>query len=93
MMWTLTLPDGSTVTEASLRHGEHTAIYALVSEQQPHREVDLDPLHCPICRSAHLALLAGTRLGVDVMAEQVRIGGLSRDQVLALVHVETPTGT
>ena len=89
-MWTLTLPDGTTVTETSLRHGEHTAIYALVCEQQAHREIDLDPLHCPICRSAHLALLAGTRCGVDVMAEQVRLGGMSRDEVLALVHVAAP---
>lgn len=73
------------VADDEITAGEHAAIYSLVVEAVPHAEVDIDPLHCPICRHAHLAVLAGTRCGRPVLPEIARLGAMLRDDVLHLV--------
>lgn len=90
-MWQVTLPDGTVATESSVRHGEHQAVFALVAESIPtHREIDVHPAHCPVCRTAVLAVLAATRCRRDMQAEVVRLCAMSRDEVLSLVTVARP---
>ena len=83
-MWTLTI-GAQTIGETDLTSGELAAIHVLVNEQVTHLEQELLPAHCPVCRHAFLAVLAGTRTGVDVMAELVRIASLPVGTVRALV--------
>lgn len=88
--WSLDLGTGLdgaelVVGDDELIAAEHTLVYVLVNEQLAHREADVDALHCPVCRSAYLAVTAGTRAGRAVTAELARLGAMKREDVLALV--------
>ena len=55
--------DGHRQVEDDLTTGEWEHLYLLVNRLGlPHTELEIDPLHCPTCRSAiavHAALMAG----------------------------------
>lgn len=56
--------DGHRLVEDDLTTGEWEHLYILVNRLGiPHREVDIDPLHCPVCRSA-IAIQAALNAGI-----------------------------
>lgn len=56
--------DGHHLAETDLTVGEWEHIYILVNRLGvPHSEVDIDPLHCPVCRSA-IAIQAALNAGI-----------------------------
>lgn len=53
-MWTFL----DEVDEDSLTVAEWERIYLLVNQLGlPHAEIDLDPAHCPTCRTAHAVVI------------------------------------
>lgn len=83
--WALDLGDDVVVDDTEVSAGEHLAAFVFVNEQMTHAELDVDPLHCPVCRHSYLAVLAGTRCGRPVLIESGRLGLMSREDVLSLV--------
>lgn len=83
--WALDLGDDLVVDDTEITAGEHLAVYVHVNEQMTHDELDVDALHCPVCRHSYLAIVAGTRAGRPILAESMRLGLLSREAVLALI--------
>lgn len=83
--WALDLGDDVVVDDTEVSAGEHLAVFVFVNEQMTHAELDVDPLHCPVCRHSYLAVLAGTRSGRPVLAELMRLGLLSREEILARI--------
>jgi hypothetical protein len=56
--------DGHRLAEDDLTTGEWEHLYILVNRLGvPHREIDISPLHCPVCRSA-IAIQAALKAGV-----------------------------
>lgn len=83
--WALDLGDDVVVDDTEITAGEHLAVFVHVNEQMTHGELEVDALHCPVCRHSYLGILAGTRLGRPVLPELIRLGLLSREAILDLV--------
>lgn len=68
-MWTVKIAnaddDVAVLTADDLHVGEWALIFGMVVSNIPHRELDVSPLHCPVCRSS-IASVALTRTGMAV---------------------------
>lgn len=70
MGWTFDL-DGLTVEEdGEWTAGQWETLYVLANRVIAHREVDIDPLHCPSCRIAIAAYAFTAELPVDGAIER-----------------------
>lgn len=59
--------DGHRLVEADLTVGEWEHIFILVNRMGVvHGELDIDPLHCPVCRSA-IAIQAALNAGIPTI--------------------------
>lgn len=62
------------VEEESLTAGEWERIYLLVNQfGLRHREVEIDPTHCPTCRNVHAAVLLTRETSFDDAVEAVAL--------------------
>lgn len=96
--WRFTI-DGQTIDSRELKHAEWEMVCTLVNQlgrsSSPllpdvlHQELEIDPLHCPTCRSA-IALTALTVAGVELDAAIVRVANMDRGDLLACVEIIEP---
>lgn len=90
-VWNLTLPvdgdnDPISISSADMSAGEWSAIYELAANALPHAELDVSPLHCPLCRNA-IAVVALTRRGIDMGVASAVVRDMGRDELLGCVSV------
>lgn len=87
-MWQITV-GGNTISENDpVSAGAWAALFAACNAADvPHREAELHPLHCPICRNVFVAYAIAVTDDVSFVDGLNRVGEWDRTQVLDAVSV------